>query len=66
MKADISELAECVHALQVARDVQSVQALYLLCRHLVCHPLSAISSPASSLAQRIVAGLSLFLSLSFV
>ena len=56
MEADLSGPRACVHALQVARDVHSEKALQLLCARLVCHPLSAISSPASRLALKILAG----------
>ena len=56
LNSDLTTPMECVHALRVATEVGSVDVLPPLCRHLVVHPLSSVSSPAASLALRIVAG----------
>ncbi|CAI8011397.1 Huntingtin [Geodia barretti] len=55
MNSDFSNPVACMHALQLARDEGSVRVLPLLCRRLVTHPFSSISSPAASLAGRIMA-----------
>ena len=61
MEAQLSRPADGVHALQVARGLGSVQALRLLCYRLSSHALSAVSSPAVSLAVEMVAGQSVAL-----
>ena len=53
---DLSSPTSCMRALQLAKVEGSERVLPFLCRHLVTHPFSSISSPAASLTIRILAG----------
>ena len=65
MKNDMTSLVTCMKALHVVGDNGSIFTLKLLCKHLVCHPLSAISSPALDLAQKIINSQCFFLLLGY-
>lgn len=59
MTSDLSRPGDCARALQVAREVKSLGSLgslRLLCSQLVCHPLSAISTPALDLTLKLLTG----------